>query len=134
VTNVTLTGNFLATARCLVFSDGGGLSWTFNSLTNTLTAAPTTGGGFQGGAPSTEGANLVLAGPTGGAAATSSFRALVTADLPAVLAVPASTGWGTPTGGSVENNFSGSAAPLTTCSAAIAQLIAVLTAKGILGT
>ena len=33
-----LTGNFLATARCLIFNDGNGIAWTFNSLTNTLEA------------------------------------------------------------------------------------------------
>ena len=39
MSSVTLTGNFLATARCLTFSDGGGLSWAFNPNTNTLTAS-----------------------------------------------------------------------------------------------
>jgi hypothetical protein len=43
------------------------------------------------------------------------------------------TGWGTPTGNSVVNNFSGSAAPLTTCSAAIAELITILQAYGMIG-
>lgn len=45
-----------------------------------------------------------------------------------------STGWGTPTGGSVQNNFSGSAASLLTLGPAVAQIIAVLKAVGILGT
>lgn len=45
-----------------------------------------------------------------------------------------STGWGTPTGGAVANNFSGSAATLATLGPAVAQLIAVLKAVGILGT
>jgi hypothetical protein len=45
-----------------------------------------------------------------------------------------STGWGTSTGGSVQNNFSGSAATLATLGAAVAQLITVLKAVGILGT
>jgi hypothetical protein len=44
------------------------------------------------------------------------------------------TGWGTPTGASVINNFSGSAAPLTTCSAAIAELITIFKALGFLGS
>lgn len=44
-----------------------------------------------------------------------------------------STGWGTPTGASVTANFSGSAAPLTTCSAAIAEIITILKAVGFLG-
>lgn len=42
-------------------------------------------------------------------------------------------GWGTPTGGSVTANFSGSAAPLTTCSAAIAEILTILKAKNIIG-
>lgn len=45
-----------------------------------------------------------------------------------------STGWGTPTGGSVANNFSGSAATLPQTSAALAQVIAVLKLSGFLGT
>jgi hypothetical protein len=49
-------------------------------------------------------------------------------------AAPAqSTGWGAPTGASVENNFAGASASLTTCSAAIAELITVLKAVGFLG-
>lgn len=45
-----------------------------------------------------------------------------------------STGWGTPTGGSVQNNFSGSAASLLTLGPAVAQIISVLQAVGFLGT
>jgi hypothetical protein len=45
-----------------------------------------------------------------------------------------STGWGTPTGGSVQNNFAGGSASLTTCTAAVAQIISVLKAVGFLGT
>lgn len=45
--NVSLTGNFLATARCLIFQDGGGIVWAFNSNTNVLSAA-SSGGGVSG--------------------------------------------------------------------------------------
>lgn len=45
--SVKLTGNFLATARCLIFADGGGITWTFNSNTNTLQASGS-GGGVTG--------------------------------------------------------------------------------------
>jgi hypothetical protein len=45
--NVQLTGNFLATARCLIFADGGGITWTFNPNTNTLQASGS-GGGVTG--------------------------------------------------------------------------------------
>lgn len=45
-----------------------------------------------------------------------------------------STGWGTPTGGSVSNNFAGASATLAQTSAAVAELIAVLKAIGFLGT
>ncbi len=44
-----------------------------------------------------------------------------------------STGWGTPTGGSVQNNFAGGAATLGTLGAAVAQIITVLKAIGFLG-
>ena len=47
MTNVQLTGNFLATARCLIFADGGGITWTFNPNTNTLQASGS-GGGVTG--------------------------------------------------------------------------------------
>ena len=50
MTDVKLTGNFLATARCLIFGDGGGISWTFDPNTNTLTALGS-GGGSTGPAP-----------------------------------------------------------------------------------
>ncbi len=107
---VKLTGNFLATARCLIFSDAGGLSWNFNQNTNTLTASATSGGTFLSSVGladtstvpiytitnspltangtlditlNTQAANLVFSGPTTGAAAQPVFRALVAADLPA---------------------------------------------------
>ena len=35
---VKLTGNFLATARCLIFEDGNGITWEFDPTTNELTA------------------------------------------------------------------------------------------------
>lgn len=35
--NVELTGNFLATARCLIFADSASGVWSFNPNTNTLT-------------------------------------------------------------------------------------------------
>ena len=41
---VKLTGNFLATARCLIYKDGNAITWTFNSNTNELTAAYTGAG------------------------------------------------------------------------------------------
>lgn len=126
MTTVKLTGNFLATARCLIFSDGGGVSWNFNQNTNTLTASATSGGTFLssvgladnstapiytvGNSPltangtltltlNTQSANVVFAGPTTGAAAQPTFRALVAADIPVIsytnvsgLAVVAHTG------------------------------------------
>lgn len=44
-----------------------------------------------------------------------------------------STGWGTPTGAAVENNFAGGTASLAITSAAVAQIIAYLKAKGDFG-
>ena len=37
--DVRLTGNFLATARCLIFADSAAGTWSFDSNTNTLTIA-----------------------------------------------------------------------------------------------
>jgi hypothetical protein len=45
-----------------------------------------------------------------------------------------SSGWGAPTGGAVQNNFSGAGATLAQTSAAVAQLIANLITAGIIGT
>ena len=41
---VKLTGNFLATARCLIYQDGNAITWSFNPNTNQLTAAYTGAG------------------------------------------------------------------------------------------
>lgn len=45
---VQLTGNFLATARCLIFQDASGITWTFNPNTNALTASATGGSSGSG--------------------------------------------------------------------------------------
>jgi hypothetical protein len=45
-----------------------------------------------------------------------------------------STGWGTPTNASVQNNFAGSSATLAQTGAAVGQIIAVLKSIGILAT
>ena len=42
--NVELTGNFLATARCLIFADSSTGVWSFNPNTNTLTITAAGGG------------------------------------------------------------------------------------------
>lgn len=44
-----------------------------------------------------------------------------------------STGWGTPTGAAVENNYSGSSATLAQTSAAVAKIISMLQSFGLLG-
>lgn len=45
-----------------------------------------------------------------------------------------STGWGTPTGASVQANYAGASATLPQTSAAVAQIITLLKAFGLLGT
>jgi hypothetical protein len=45
MTTVSLTGNFLAAARCLTFGDSASVTWAFNKNTNTLTATSAGGGG-----------------------------------------------------------------------------------------
>lgn len=57
----------------------------------------------------------------------------ITATIDGSPTWPINTGWGTPTGGSVANNFSGSAATLPQTSAALAEIIAVLLSAGIIG-
>jgi hypothetical protein len=114
MTVVKLTGNFLATARCLIFADGGGVSWNFNPNTNTLTASATSGGTFLSSvgladtstapiftvsnSPLTangaiditlknQNAAVVFAGPATGGAAQPTFRALAATDVPTLAYV-----------------------------------------------
>lgn len=107
----SLTKNFFGTARGLTFKDSASVTWSFNQNTNEITATGGGGGGSGTvtsvaladgsstaiytitGSPviaagtltfslKTQAANLVLAGPTTGAAAQPTFRSLVVADLP----------------------------------------------------
>lgn len=47
---------------------------------------------------------------------------------------PKSTGWGVPTSAAAQNNYDGAAATLAQTSAAVAAIIQVLTARGLLGS
>lgn len=58
----------------------------------------------------------------------------LTATAGGAAASPDSTGWGTSTGGLVENNFAGGSASLAVTSAAVAKIIAALKTFGILGS
>ena len=71
MSSVTLTGNFLATARCLTFSDSAGISWSFDVNTNTLV-------------PSLTGAGIVSAvDGTAGQIDTSTVGSVVTVSIDA---------------------------------------------------
>lgn len=106
--SISLTSNFFKNARGLTISDGGGITWAFNKSTNTLSASGSSGGVLSSvgladasttpiytvtNSPLTnngtlditlkaQAANSVFAGPTTGAAAQPTFRAMVVADLP----------------------------------------------------
>lgn len=108
--SVSLTNNFLANARGITLTDGGGIVWSINKATNaitgtvsgasggtvtsvgladgsgtplyTITGSPVTVSGNLTFTLKTQNANLVLAGPSTGGAAQPTFRALATADLP----------------------------------------------------
>lgn len=106
--SVFLTSNFFKNARGLTISDGGGVTWSFNKNTNTLSASGSSGGVLSSvgladtsttpiytvtNSPltnngtiditlNTQVKNLVFAGPTTGANAQPTFRAMVVADLP----------------------------------------------------
>lgn len=110
--SISLSSNFFSNARGVTFADGGGVTWSFNKNTNTLTAAVTSGGTLSsvglsdnstapiytvGNSPlaangtltitlNTQSANRVFAGPTTGATAQPAFRALVAADIPTITA------------------------------------------------
>ena len=43
---VNLTANFLKNARGFTFADGGGVTWSFNQATNTLSASVSGGGAW----------------------------------------------------------------------------------------
>lgn len=143
MTTVKLTGNFLATARCLIFSDGGGISWNFNQNTNTLTGSATAGGTFLSSvgladtsttpiytisnSPLTANGTLDIAlnaqtqktffaGPTTGANAQPTFRGIAAADVP-----------------TLNQNTSGTAATATNLAGGVADSIPYQTSPGVTG-
>lgn len=105
---VSLSSNFLLNARGLTFEDTGSVTWAFNQNANQLTATtsatgtlssvgladnstapiftvsntPLTANGTLDITLNTQAKNLVFAGPTTGANAQPTFRALVAADIP----------------------------------------------------
>lgn len=105
---VKLTNNFLANARGLTLTDGGGIVWTINLATNAITAAGSAGAVLSsvgladestapiytiGSSPliangtltltlNTQSLGKVFAGPVTGSPAQPTFRALVAADIP----------------------------------------------------
>lgn len=108
---VSLTAAFFKNARGLTLKDAGGITWSLNANTNEITGTTGGGGGALtsvglsdsstapiytvGNSPltangtltitlSTQAANLILAGPTTGAAAQPTFRGLVAADIPTI--------------------------------------------------
>lgn len=106
--SINLTANFLSNSRGITLLDGGGITWSINKNTNaitgtvsgggavtsvgvadtsgtpiyTITNSPVTSSGTINLALKTQNANLIFAGPTTGAAAQPTFRAMVPADLP----------------------------------------------------
>lgn len=108
--SISLTSNFFLNARGVAFADSGGVTWSFNKNTNTISAvvAGAAGGtvtsvGLSDGSTApfytitgspvtvsgtltvtlkTQSKNLLCAGPASGSAAQPTFRALVAADLP----------------------------------------------------
>lgn len=108
--SVSLTNNFLSNARGITLTDANGVTWSINKKTNSITASVSGASGGTvtsvglsdgsttplytiGGSPvtvsgtlsftlKTQSANLVLAGPSSGAAAQPGFRALVVGDFP----------------------------------------------------
>lgn len=72
MTAVTLTQNFLANARGFTFGDGGGIVWSFNASTNTLTGAVSGTGITPGSITNTDLANMAsntIKGNNGGSPA-----------------------------------------------------------------
>ena len=61
-----LTGNFLATAHCLIFEDSASVTWAFSPNTNELTATSSGGGG--GGSSANPSATIGLSAVNGSAA------------------------------------------------------------------
>lgn len=111
---INLTKNFLSNSRGLSLTDGGGVVWSINKNTNSITAtvsgasggtvtsvglvdgsttpivtvsgSPVTVSGNLTFTLKTQSANTVFAGPTTGAAAQPTFRALVAADIQGITA------------------------------------------------
>lgn len=100
-------------------------------------ASVTTGGYMQLWGSTTGNAGLCVLGNINGAlqitpAGTGAFSKGI--GLNGVTAPAQSTGWGTPTGGSVSNNFAGATATLATLGPAMAQIIAIMKSVGFLGS
>ena len=131
---IKLTGNFLATARCLIFKDGTGITWTFNSNTNEITATATSAaaatsllGGVAGSLPYQSAVNttaMLAAGTTG-------QLLTITAGVPAWEAVPT---WNQNTSGTAAGLSStlaiGSGGTGQTTAAAAYNALSPMTTKG----
>jgi hypothetical protein len=112
------------TGQVLTATTGGAPTWAAPATSGTVTSvglslpaqftvtnSPVTSSGTLTGAWNTQTANYVLAGPTTGAAAVPTFRALVAADIPAL---PYGTGTVTSVSVVSANGFAGTVATATT--------------------
>ncbi len=89
MSSVKLTGNFLATARCLIFADSATGVWSFNSNTNTLTITAA-GGGTGSANPSAKVGPVAVNGAATTWLSSDSAPAI---DLTANYAWTGNTGW-----------------------------------------
>jgi len=136
----------------LIYYDSANPTQPFTGPNNSGTAQPTARKGIisllaKAGTPATTGSQTTPAADSGYTGlyvvtVANGASSIVTGNISAVSGAPftkltlgatQSTGWGTPTGGSVSSNFSGSSATLAQTSAALAQVISVLKGLGILG-
>jgi hypothetical protein len=115
------------TVRCTIDGTAGNFAFTagISAAGNlTITGTATITGALASGALTVTGAAAIS-----GAVSLASTLGINGASPPAQ-----NTGWGTPTGPAVVNNYSGTAATLVQTSNAVAEIITVLKAFGLLGT
>lgn len=145
--DVRLTGNFLATARCLIFADSASGVWSFDPNTNTLTITAAGGGtafanptakvgltAVNGGATTmmrSDGAPPIDQGITPTWTGAHKFNAGL--GLNGKTAPAQVTGWGTPTNQAVVANYNATTATLLQTADVVAQLITDLKAFGLYG-
>jgi hypothetical protein len=112
------------------------LNMTGNTFSGAVSiTAPSSGSSYLSSAGNEYAGGVTFAGPWVTLTSMDSGTITNSATGTKVYTLPATlTGWGTPTNGSVQNNFAGSSATLAQTGAAVSQIIATLKSFGLFGS